>query len=96
MDYLERLTYEGLLAMEDERGALRYELRLALRDAYVEQYQGRELFFALSLASGRLEDCVSDVHRRHHLTLEDARRLLDDADRFGLYTLRCRQMLGIA
>ena len=92
---MDDLAFKQLLADHDERGALHYELRLMLGDAYVAQYRGRELFFALSLTSGRLEDCVTDI-RRERLTLDDARRLLDAADTYGLPTLRCRQMLGIA
>ena len=71
------------------------DLATRLREAFVAQYTGRERMFALSLASGRPEDCVKDI-QRGRLTLERALEILDTADDYGVPTAVARRLIAAA
>ena len=73
------------------------DLATRLREAFVAQYTGtgRERMFALSLASGRPEDCARDI-QRGRLTLERALEILDTADDYGVHTAVARRLIAAA
>ena len=69
------------------------DLAARLREAFVTQYTGREMFFASSLASGRPEDCVKDI-QRGRLPLPRALEILDTADDYGVPTAVARRLIA--
>ena len=71
------------------------DLATRLREAFMAQYTGDERMFALSLVSGRPEDCVKDI-QRGRLTLERALEILDTADDYGVHTAVARRLIAAA
>lgn len=69
------------------------DLATRLREAFVAQYTGRERMFALSLASGRPEDCARDI-QRGRLPLPRALEILDTADDYGVPTAVARRLIA--
>ena len=64
---------------------LHYELAQGLRKAFIAQYDGQQLYFALSLASGRFDTCVKDIERGK-VTLNHAIAILNNAVRHKVIT----------
>ncbi len=69
------------------------DLAARLREAFMAQYTGDERMFALSLASGRPEDCARDI-QRGRLPLPRALEILDTADDYGVPTAVARRLIA--
>ena len=71
------------------------DLAARLREAFIAQYTGNERMFALSLVSGRPEDCARDI-QQGRLQLLRALEILDTADDYGVPTAVARRLIAAA